>query len=82
MSDSFNFSVRDDDKGILYTPWTDGHAVGFRVTFPTGEDRYIYLNPSGDSDGGTPDVFLYMGHDGVSDKAVHYYDTSLEAFDE
>ena len=79
---NFEFSVTDQSAGITYTPWTDGHAVGFMITYPDGQYRYIYLNPTGDSDGGEPDVFLYMDREPGRFNAVHYYDTRLEAFDE
>jgi hypothetical protein len=53
-------------EGATYVPWTDGHAVGFRVSNPGEPDTYVYLylNPSGESDDLTPNVFLYQGPDG------------------
>lgn len=58
---NFDFSVRDEDSGVLYAPWTDNGAVGFRCEAPDGRVEYIYLNPSGGSDDGVPTVFLYRG---------------------
>lgn len=75
--------VFDEASGIQYELWTDGWAVGYKILYPTGEVRYMYLNPSGDSDGGTPDVFLYAGEKGdpAFDAPLHYYETSLGAID-
>jgi hypothetical protein len=49
------------EEGVTYTPWTDGWAVGFRVT-RTQDDRveYVVLNPSGGGlNDGEGDVFTY-----------------------
>ena len=70
---SFDFAI-DDENGGVWTPWTDGYAVGFKVTVD-GKVEYIYLNPSRcDSDGGH-NAFLYVGQNGdpVQDGAEHYY---------
>jgi hypothetical protein len=55
------------DEGVTFTPWTDGWAVGFRITREQ-DDRveYLVLNPSGGSDpgeAGRGDVFLYHADD-------------------
>lgn len=66
----FNFTTVDGGSEITYTPWTDGHAVGFKVTQPNGDESYVYLNPS-QTDGGpdsTPDVFVIQGVTGESDQ--------------
>ena len=71
--------VHDAAANITYEPWTDGHAIGFKLTHHNeGTTSYIYLNPSGDSDGGTPDVFVYQGVTGdpAQDAALHYYPTA------
>lgn len=51
-------------EGATFEPWTDGWAIGFKVTSPDGDVRYVYLNPSSDNDADTPaNVFLYIGQD-------------------
>jgi cephalosporin-C deacetylase-like acetyl esterase len=58
-----------------YEPWTDGHAVGYRVM--RGERvEYIYLNPSGETDDGQPTVFVYHGTAGDSseDRPVTHFE--------
>ena len=67
------------EPAFTFTPWTDGHAVGFKVTRHTdGAESYVYLNPSTDtwSDGDfNPDVFVYTGVTGHpdSDRSHHFY---------
>lgn len=56
-----------DAHGTTWEPWTDGHAVGFKVTTPDGHGQYVYLNPSSESDDGKPNVFLYHGPTGKPD---------------
>jgi len=53
-------------NSVTYEPWSDGNAVGFKVTHHrTQRVEYIYLNPSHDSDGDVePDVFIYQGRTG------------------
>lgn len=51
-------------EGVTFTPWTDGTAVGFRVTRAQDERvEYVILNPSSGQDGadsdGRGDVFVY-----------------------
>ena len=57
--------ARLETADTIYTPWTDGYAVGFRCERKTdGAVGYIYLNPSNNEDGGpddTPCVFVYAG---------------------
>lgn len=51
-------------EGATFEPWTDGSAVGFKVTAPNLPDRYILLNPSTATSTGDvydTDVFLYDG---------------------
>lgn len=50
-----------DREGATFEPWTDTFALGFKITLASGLVRYVYLNPSSDSDDGTTNVFLYMG---------------------
>lgn len=80
-NEGFNFAIRpDDDSGVTYIPWTDGHAVGFKVLHDTeGPEKrpveFIYLNPSGDSDDDVPTVFVYHGTEGdpcQDGAAVHF----------
>lgn len=59
-----------------YEPWTDGHAIGFKVTMADGLVRYVYLNPSHNEDPAEdPCVFVYLGDHGEPDRdsAEHYY---------
>jgi hypothetical protein len=55
----------DGSPAITFEPWTNGPAVGFKVTrHADGQESYIYLNPSTDtmSDGEfSPDAFVYTG---------------------
>ena len=66
---------------VIYEPWTDGHAVGFKVTHePTNYVEYIYINPSDNDDNSdSPNVFIYQGLQGDPslDEPVHHY-TVLE----
>lgn len=48
---------------VTYVPWSDGYAIGYRC-LREGEDYYVYLNPSGVTDDGVPNVFLYIGQSG------------------
>lgn len=78
-TDAFAFTI-DDDNGGTWTPWTDGYAVGYRVTTEDGRAEYIYLNPSrSDSD---HNAFVYVGPEGDPnhDGAEHYY-VVLRAYD-
>lgn len=76
---AFAFHDRDNDGQVTYYPWTDGWAVGFRAVHDDGRVEYIYLNPSGESDDGVPNVFLYQGTEGDvrQDPAYHHYDLFL-----
>jgi hypothetical protein len=55
-------------EGVLYQPWTDGYAVGFKATHPDGRVEFVYLNPSSESDDGQPTVFLYRGTAGTAEQ--------------
>lgn len=55
-------------EGHAFEAWTDGHAVGFKVTSPGREPRYVYLNPSDADDTGSAVAFLYAGDHGVPDQ--------------
>lgn len=46
----------DDNSTAIFTPWSDGYAVGFRCEV-NGEVNYVRLNPS--TSGSSPDVFVY-----------------------
>lgn len=64
-------------EGVLYEPWTDGHAVGFKVTADDRPTTYVYLNPSGETDTHNvddSDVFVYHGLGGhpAVDQSVCY----------
>jgi hypothetical protein len=69
-----------------YEAWTDGWAVGFKVTrLEDGRVGYIYLNPSVDEEpapASTPDVFLYTGPAGdpAEDPAWHHYEMDAAVF--
>jgi hypothetical protein len=68
--------VIDTPQGI-YHAITDEHYVGFRFEQDGQEPQYIMLNPSGDSDDGQPNVFVYMGEsDEIASYSggVHFYD--------
>lgn len=90
-SDDFQTIVTDanEDGSPAYTfePWTDGHAVGFRVLrHADNAVSYVYLNPSTDtwSDGHfNPDVFVYTGTHGepASDQPHHFYNIDFEEAD-
>lgn len=75
MSD-FDFKVQTEE-GATFEPWTDGNAVGFKVTAEGMPDRYVYLNPSGATYAGDvrdSDVFTYHGEHGdpSEDDALSY----------
>jgi len=65
-------------EGVTYEPWTDGWAIGFRVTHPQRPTVYVYLNPAGEVDTGDVDdssVFVYhgpAGEPGPDDGPVSY----------
>lgn len=58
-------TVLDDSSGTAYTPVTDGHSVGFRVTQPGQPPACVYLSPStglGETEPPmVPNVFVYLG---------------------
>lgn len=74
-------TITTQGNEVTYEPWTDGYAVGFKVTHtPTGTVEYIYLNPSNNEDNSdVPNVFIYQGTEGdpAFDSAFHHY-TVLE----
>lgn len=61
-----NLTVPDTQgRKVTYEPWTDGYAIGFKVTRDDGKVDYIYLVPSNNEDGSDePNVFIYSGHHG------------------
>ena len=65
-----------DDQGARYQPWTNGYAIGFKVTLPEQQVQYIYLNPSSFVDTGEHSVTVYIGTQGEADQdeALHHYD--------
>ena len=60
----FNFEVVDEFGGVTYTPWTNGYAIGFKVTHRNGDISYVYFNPSVTDGSCQPDVFVYTGSHG------------------
>jgi len=74
----------DGTPAYSFTPWTDGHAIGFKVRrHRDGAERFIYLNPSTEtwSDGKfNPDVFVYQGEHGTPDEddAEHFYNIEFD----
>jgi hypothetical protein len=72
----FDFVCHDDDAGVVYRPWTDGWAVGYKASFTDGHSTYIYLNASGASDDATANVFVCQGRNGDigADNPLHFYD--------
>lgn len=68
--------VIDTPEGVTFTPWSDGYAVGFKVTAPGKQDRYVMLNPSSETDTGKvedSDVFVYnTTHPEPSDSPLCY----------
>jgi hypothetical protein len=62
-------SVIRTPEGVTFTPWSDGYAVGFRVTAEGMPTRYVYLNPSSATDTEDihdSDVFVYRDETGDS----------------
>lgn len=68
-----------DAHGTRYEPWTDGWAVGFKVTAPSGVVSYVYLHPSSESDDGVSNVFLCHGPrgDAAHDGPLCYVDVDV-----
>jgi hypothetical protein len=61
--------------GVTHHPWSDGWAIGFETRHPDGQVEFVYLNPSGESDDGTPNIFVYRGPYGDASydrPEVHY----------
>lgn len=52
-----------DMHGAKYEPWSNGQAVGFKVTRCDGFVEYVYLNPSSEDSEGQSNVFFYQGQD-------------------
>lgn len=81
-----NVTDTNEDGTPAYTfePWTDGHALGFRVTrHADGKVSYVYLNPSTDTSSDErfhPDVFVYTGTHGdpARDSSHHFYNIDFE----
>ncbi len=79
MGDTVTDVNRNGTPAYTFVSWTDGHALGFKVTrHADGKVGYVYLNPSQDtwSDGKfNPDVFVYTGIHGdpALDSAHHFY---------
>lgn len=57
-----------DESGHVFEPWTDGRAIGYRVTAPRGAVEYIYLSPWGRTNMADATVVLYRGDAGRPDK--------------
>lgn len=78
----FGFTFTSEE-GHTYTPWTDGQAIGYKVTHgTTGEVKYLYLNPSSSDESGDATVFPYEGEHGdpaLDEPACnHYFNPFLE----
>lgn len=72
------YNVIDTPEGVHYEPWTNGYAVGFKITTDDGRaPQYLYLNPSGSTDEGpgSGNVFVYHGWSGdpAADGAYEHY---------
>lgn len=61
----------EDEHGTVYIPFTDGWAVGFKVTPPDGVVQWVYLNPSNADTNGESNVFLY--HDEDEGSGPHFF---------
>lgn len=76
----------DGSPAYTFEPWTDGHAVGFKVTRHEDDKvGYVYLNPSQETwnDGKfNPDVFVYTGIFGEPDRdeSHHFYNIDFEDY--
>lgn len=68
-SNRFDFTT-ETEIGVTYTPWTDGWAIGFKVTSPGQSDRYILLNPSNTDSIGEANCFVYVEAEDVSEPDV------------
>lgn len=59
------------EEGATFTPWTNGFAVGFKVTAVGKPTRYVYLNPSTGNDErdiNETNTFVYLApEDGLDD---------------
>jgi len=67
----------DEGSGAVFEGWTDGAAIGYRVTHGNGAVEYLYLNPATTVDADVyPCAFLYRGPEGdpCQDGACHFYD--------
>lgn len=61
--------------GLVYEPWALGETIGYRIWHPSGAVQYIYFHPSGDSDDGVDNVFVYRGAEGdpaVDEPLCHF----------
>lgn len=61
-----------------YEPFVNGCLVGYRVTLPNGHIRWVYFNPSGDTEGGPPNVFVYIGEQQQPDPGFDYPQTYID----
>lgn len=79
---------QDGTPAFTFEPWTDGHAIGFKVTrHADAKVGYVYLNPSQEtwSDGDfSPDAFVYTGTTGdiAQDSAHHFYNIDFDGEEE
>ena len=65
-----------DEYGAVYTPWTDGHGVGFKVT-RDGKVRYLSISPSIGTDSQEDDTtvaFIREGETPQTDEAYAHFD--------
>lgn len=71
------------DEGAVWMPWTDGHAIGFRVLRPDGRMDHLYLNPSDSTGEDAAVAFVYTGPygDPDSDEVTAHYSYVWEGSD-
>jgi hypothetical protein len=59
-------------EGVTFTPWADGHSVGFTVVALDGRIEHVYLAPAGAGDVGDATVFVYHDVGGDYGGAVRH----------
>lgn len=76
---NFNFTVTSDG-GYTYTPFTDGHVVGFHAVAPNGKVEVVFLDPWKSTENGRATVTVHQGGltADLSDAPVEHY---TELFD-
>lgn len=71
---NFDFTVTTAE-GATFTPWTDGYAIGYKVTAPGLPDRYLFFNPSSDTgeDIFHTNAFVYLEADPADQVNTHHH---------